>query len=57
MLIKLEKFVARNVEKSPDSSNMHIVERPTFVIFSPPLSVLPTHPPPPHSLPPTSYAG
>lgn len=55
MLIKLEKFVARNVEKSPDSSNMHIVKRPTFVIFSPPLSVLPTHPS--HSLPPTSYAG
>ena len=55
MLIKLEKLVARYGEKSQDISNMHIVERPTFVIFSPPLSVLPTHPF--HSLPPTSYAG
>lgn len=56
MLIKLEKFVARYGEKSLDSSNMHIVERPrAFVIVSPPLLVLPTHPF--HSLPPTSYAG
>ena len=55
MLIKLEKFVARYGEKSLDSSNMHFVERPTFVIFWPSLSVLPTHPF--HSLPPTSYAG
>lgn len=55
MVIKLEKFVARYGEKSLDSSNMHIVEMSTFVIFSPSLTVHPTHPV--QSLPPTSYAG
>ena len=52
LLLKLEKFVARYGEKSLDTSNMHLVERTTFVIFSPPLSVLTVF----HSLPPTSYA-